>query len=80
MMVHNLHAAVISDLAEVIQTLGQYLPLIVVQHLLVGKGSVPLMLNGERLIRRVDNRSTDRLQEVHVVNERTLVLPHRQFI
>ena len=38
------------------------------------------MLNGERLIRRVDNRSADRLQEVHVVNERTLVLPHRQFI
>ena len=80
MMVHNLHAAVISDLAEVIQTLGQYLPLIVVQHLLVGKRSVPLMLNGERLIRRVDNRSTDRLQEIHVVNECTLVLPHRQFI
>ena len=40
MMVHDLHAAVISDLAEVIQTLGQYLPLIVVQHLLVGKRSV----------------------------------------
>ena len=80
MMVHNLHAAVISDLAEVIQTLGQYLPLIVVQHLLVGKRSVPLMLNGERLIRRVDNRSTDRLQKVHVVNKCTLVLPHRQFI
>ena len=80
MMVHNLHAAVISDFAEVIQTLGQYLPLIVVQHLLVGKRSVPLMLNGERLIRRVDNRSTDRLQEIHVVNKCTLVLPHRQFI
>ena len=80
MMVHDLHAAVISDLAEVIQTLGQYLPLIVVQHLLVGKRSVPLMLNGERLIGCVDNRSADRLQEVHVVNERTLVLPHRQFI
>ena len=50
MMVHNLHAAVISDLAEVIQTLGQYLPLIIVQHFLVGQRGVPLVLDGERLI------------------------------
>ena len=80
MMVHNRSCRCHKRFCEVIQTLGQYLSLIVVQHLLVGKRRVPLMLNGERLIRRVDNRSTDRLQEVHVVNKCTLVLPHRQFI
>ena len=80
MMVNDLHAAVVSDLAEVIQTLGEHFPFVIVQYLLVCQRRVPLMLDGEGLIGRVDNRSADRLQEVHVVNKCTLVLPHRQFI
>ena len=80
MMVHDLHAAVISDLAEVIQTLGEHFPFVIVQHLLVCQRRVPLMLDGEGLIRGVDDGSADGFQEIHMIDKGALILPHRQLV
>ena len=79
-MINDLHAAVISDLAQMIEALGENLPLIIVQNLLVRQRGVPLMLNREALVRDIDDLSTDSLQEIHVVDKRAFIPPHRLLV
>ena len=80
MMVYNLHAAVICDLAQMIQALCQCLKLVVVENLLLRQRGVPLVLNREALIRGVDDVGAACLEEIHVIDKCTLVPPQRLLI
>ena len=80
MMVYNLHAVVICDLAQMIQSLCQCLKLIVVQNLLLRQWRVPLVLNRKALVRGVNDVGAACLEEIHVIDKCTLVPPQRLLI
>ena len=76
MMVHNLHAIVIGNLAQMIQSLCQNFKFIIIQNTLVGKRRIPLMLDGIALVGYIDDLCANGLEEIHVVNKCSLIPPH----